>query len=176
MGGVIMGFKDESIKFIENILRNLDKSDIADVAQLIMESIDNKTVMYVPIEENKIKILNFSDIHHVVDNNRGSQLTIYTLESNYIYTNSKFDLFNYLEESGKNFRVLSNGIMVNLNYVKNYDSLFFKVYMVDGLEIISNSKAIKNFVKTYVGSALDLNNARTAVGGEYSRRSFFKNA
>lgn len=170
-----MILKEDLMDFIKKIFTKMPNDEIRDTVQLVLDSAINTNIVYIPIEKNKIKVIDVDDIIYVTALKK-EKVIIYTLDEKYFYANESCNIFEFLEDNHLNFRFISSGeeVMVNLKKIKAYDSYFYKIFLPNEIVLDSNGTAIKKTVKTYCGSDLDINNSRTATVGEYSRRSLFR--
>ncbi|GAV11380.1 hypothetical protein PBN151_1307 [Paenibacillus sp. NAIST15-1] len=90
--------------------------------------IEVDTINYIVCPKNKVAIIHLND---------GKSIECKLLSN---------ELCEYLEFNHNNFRMLDNGLLVNIDNIIEYDSYMLKIYFTEEKFAVINKKAMKNIV------------------------------
>lgn len=135
----------------------LSDSDKVDIAQALLRSSEGSKYFLCPTDvASNLKVDIGTILYLSQPQNRIA--TIYLLTGEEVIYKTEVDLLSYIETNFDNFKCVDqiNGILVNMDMVKWYDSDMNRVYFSEEHFIQVTGAAIRNIISKHKGKECDL--------------------
>lgn len=135
------------LQILKDSVNKFTDSNIRDCMNTIVDFNDNKNLI-VPVENNKIRIIDMDSILYVKEPKKGN-VYIITQDEEIEFKCSSYDLLEYLDEKCNQFTYLNNGLVVNINKVAKYQEYYRKLYFFNG-ECVEITGSAMKYITKYV--------------------------